>query len=370
MKFQTKYLVLTVFLLSLIVIVSSCNKKEVIEPLPLVPETGDTTAVNVIMESFPFQSLSEYRFFLGNLSEQKPNERVYPYKPASQLFTDYALKKRFIWVPEGKTMSYQGDDELFNMPLGTMLIKTFYYDSVQPNNSSKILETRLMLKKESGWEFAEYVWNEAQDEATLMMQGDNVSISWMQDGNTMSSNYRIPSETECMICHKFNSEPIPIGLKPQNLNVDYDFGEGPENQIQYLINQALIENNVSGNINTVVDYTDNTAPLEKRVRSYLDINCAHCHREGSHCSYRPLRLAYSETDIEENMGVCVEPDEFINTALMHIISPGNKDRSVLHYRLQSTNQNEMMPLLGRSIVHTEGLQLIEDYINTLTGNCN
>jgi uncharacterized repeat protein (TIGR03806 family) len=367
---QTRYKKITVLLLASIVIMSSCKKKEEIAPLPPVSEAVDTNAVNVNIDNFPFQTLSEYRFFDGNMVDHEPNQRVYPYKPASQLFTDYALKKRFIWIPEGKAMSYQSDDELFNMPIGTMLIKTFYYENTLPNNTTKLLETRLMLKKDDGWEFAEYVWNEEQDEATLMMQGENVSISWIQEGNTMTSNYRIPSETECMICHKFNSEPIPIGLKPQNINVDYDFGEGPENQIQYLISEGLITSNVPATINTVVNYSDNSAPLEERIRSYLDINCAHCHREGSHCSYRPLRLAYSETDDEENMGVCVEPDEFINTALMHIISPGNKDRSVLHYRLQSTNQNEMMPLLGRSIVHTEGLQLIEDYINTLTGNCN
>lgn len=355
-----------VAVLATILVFVRCKKEEEITPMDdPSPETG----VYIDASSFPFQTLSEYRFFVGDLVDQMPNERVYPYRPASKLFTDYAKKKRFIWIPNGSKASYVSDEDLLSMPEGTVLIKSFYYDQVQPSNEMRVMETRVMLKKTSGWEFAEYVWNEAQDEAILNMDGDNISITWDQEGTILNTDYRIPSETECMICHKFESEPIPIGVKPQNLNIDYDFGDGPENQLQYFVNEGILTDNIPSSINTVVNYEDESQPLDKRVRSYLDINCAHCHREGSHCSYRPLRLAYSETSLQANIGVCVEPDEFINTALTYIITPSNTERSVMHYRLSSTDQNEMMPLLGRSIVHSEGIQLIEDYINSLIDPC-
>ena len=348
----------------------SCKKeKEEICPIPPTEEPS-TVGVNVDLAAVPYNTLSEYQFFDGDMADQLPAEGVLPYKPASALFTDYAKKKRFIWMPDGVKASYVADGELLDMPTGTVLIKTFYYDNVQPSGNTKIIETRVMIKKATEWIFAEYVWNEAQTEAHLDMLGSNVQIDWLQDGSPLSSDYRIPSDTECMICHKSNNTPIPIGIKPQNLNVDYDYGDGPENQLQYLISQNYLENSLPLSINTVVNYKDESEPLEKRVRSYLDINCAHCHQEGSHCDYRPLRLAYSETMLSENMGVCVEPDEFISSALTHLIAPSNTERSVLFYRLQSTQQNERMPLLGRSIVHTEGVQLIEDYINTLTDICD
>lgn len=283
--------------------------------------------------------------------------------------TDYAKKKRFILMPKGTKASYISDGSLLNMPNGTVLIKTFYYDNVQPNGDTKIIETRVMIKKASGWIFAEYVWNNSQTEAYLDMTGSAISINWLQEGNPMSTNYRIPSDTECMICHKSNNQPIPIGLKPQNLDFDYDYGNGPENQLQYFINYGYLENGLPAAINSVVDYNDQSKSLERRVRSYLDINCAHCHQEGSHCDYRPLRMAFSETTEKENMGVCVEPDEFINSALTYLIAPSNENRSVLYYRLKSPQPNERMPLLGRSIVHAEGVELIKEYINTLTDIC-
>ena len=75
-----------------------------------------------------------------------------------------------------------------------------------------------MIKKSSGWIFAEYVWNSQQTEAYLDMNGSYTSISWDQDGTPKSTNYRIPSATECLVCHKLNDKPIPIGIKP----VSYD----------------------------------------------------------------------------------------------------------------------------------------------------
>jgi len=347
----------------------SCKKeKEEIKPIPQVEDTS-TDGVNLDLSAVPYNTLSEYQFFEGNLKDQLPAEGVLPYKPASALFTDYAKKKRFIWMPQGVKASYVDDGELLNMPTGTVLIKTFYYDNVQPSGDTKIIETRVMIKKASEWIFAEYVWNEDQTEAHLDMLGSTIQVDWLQNGSPLSTDYRIPSDTECMICHKTQNVPIPIGIKPQNLNVDYDYGNGPENQLQRLISEGYLENSLPLSINTVVDYNDESKSLNKRVRSYLDINCAHCHREGSHCDYRPLRLAYSETSLSENLGICVEPDEFVNSALTYLITPSNTARSVLFYRLESTQENERMPLLGRSIVHTEGVQLIEDYINSLTDIC-
>jgi uncharacterized repeat protein (TIGR03806 family) len=347
----------------------SCKKEiEEIKPLPQT-DNPSLEGVNVDLTTVPYNTLSEYQFFEGALVNQIPAEGVLPYEPASTLFTDYAKKKRFIWMPNNVKASYVSDGDLLDMPTGTVLIKTFYYDNVQPGGNTKLIETRVMIKKSAEWIFAEYVWNDTQTEAFLDMTGSTVQIDWIQDGNPLSTAYRIPSDTECMVCHKSNNLPIPIGIKPQNLNTDYDYGGGPENQLQYLISQGYLENSVPMAINSVVDYNDESKSLNKRVRSYLDINCAHCHQEGSHCDYRPLRLAYSETSLNENMGVCVEPDEVINSALTYLISPGNTARSVLYYRLESTDQNERMPLLGRSIVHTEGVALIEAYINTLTEIC-
>lgn len=339
----------------------ACKKKEKIEPI--TPPVEEETGVSVDLTTVPYAKLSEYRFFEGTLKDQNPADKVIPYEPASGLFTDYAHKKRFIWLPAGTKASYVSDKEVLDFPVGSALIKTFYYDNVQPGNGTRIIETRVMIRKASGWIFANYVWNTEQTEAYLDLNGSYTNISWIQDGQTKSTAYRIPSGTECHTCHKLNDQPIPIGVKPQNMNVNYAYESGVQNQLQKLIDIGYLENTLPGNIVSTVNYMDQTKSIDERFRSYVDINCAHCHSEGKHCDYRPMRLAFSETSDPINLGLCVEPEEFINSSLAYIIKPSDKDRSMMYYRLGSTLQSERMPLLGRSIVHQEGLQLLEDWIN-------
>ncbi len=355
---------LLLFISSLIVSISlfySC-KKESGNFAPYVD-----MEVNMDLTQVPYDKLSEYNFFVGEMKNQNPANRVLLYEPASTLFTDYALKKRFVWMPDGTISTYVADDKIIDLPVGAALIKTFYYENVQPSNETRIIETRIMIRQSSGWIFAEYVWNDEQTEAYLDMNGSYTNIAWDQDGTPKSTNYRIPSATECKVCHKRDDNPIPIGIKPQNLN--FKLSGDSKTQLKKWIQFGILENNVPNNIVSTVDYHDVSKSIDLRLRSYLDINCAHCHNEGSHCDYRPIRLAFSETSDPINMGLCVEPDEIINSTLINIITPANKDRSVMHYRLMSTDPNVRMPLIGRTIVHEEGLQLLEDWINWKT-TCN
>jgi hypothetical protein len=78
----------------------------------------------------PYSKLSEYRFFKGALKDQIPNDNVIPYKPASSLFTDYALKHRFVWLPPRTKATYVADNKIIDLPVGAALIKTFYYNNV------------------------------------------------------------------------------------------------------------------------------------------------------------------------------------------------------------------------------------------------
>ena len=326
--------------------------------------------VQVDLTQVPYAKLSDYNFFDGELKNQNPAIGVLPYSPISSLFTDYASKKRFVWMPKNTKATYNGAGEILELPVGSAIIKTFYYDNVQPNNTTKIIETRIMIKKATGWIFAEYVWNEEQTDAFLDMNGSTTTIDWIKNGEPISINYRVPAEAECFICHKENNVAVPIGIKPQSLNATYTYASGSMNQLQKWINVGYLENNLPSNINTVVDYSDTSQNLELRVRSYLDINCAHCHRSNSHCDYRPMRFAFDESADLVNMGVCVNTQDMAGfpSALGRIVTPGNINRSMLYHRLSSTDPAVMMPLVGRTLVHEEGLALIEAWINSL-GPC-
>ena len=375
-----KYYLLALVLFSLTTVFLSCSDNEEqynpIVPTPTSPVTVDLTQV-------PYQKLSDYKFFKGVMKEQIPSLNVIPYEPISSLFTDYAHKKRFVWVPKGTKAVYNGDDEIIELPVGAAIIKTFYYDNVQPSNTTQLIETRIMIKKANGWIFADYVWNEEQTEAFLDLNGSSKSITWKDENNNIkTAEYRIPNEAQCIVCHKTKSYVdgvyvqynIPIGIKPQNLNKNLNYGSETKNQLTKWIQLGILENNFSlpSAENTMVNYNDASKSLDKRVRAYFDINCAHCHTENGHCDYRPMRMGYTETlNNLTNMGVCVDTQDMQNfePALSKLVTPGNIDRSMLYHRLNTIDESYMMPLHGRSIIHEEGILLVEQWINSLTP-CN
>lgn len=341
-------------------------------------EKNTSNEATVVIDNITFKGyakLSDYKFFMGDLKDQTPTLNVFPYEPASGLFTDYASKKRFICIPKNLKATYDTENKVLNFPIGTVLIKTFYYTTIQPNNTTKLIETRLMIKKSEGWIFAEYLWDDAQTEATLLVgdafvNGSSKNLTFKKPNNLeITIDYRIPSKSECVACHKINDVPTPIGLKPQNLNHNYNYTEGSKNQLQKLLEQGYIDN-YPAIINSTVDYHDTSKSLDLRARSYLDANCAHCHQFQGRCGYTKIRFGFSETTNQTNMGVCVTADQLIPPSLIKIVNPGNFYKSIMHYRLNSEIENIRMPLLGRTIIHDEGLQLIEEWISSLTEPCN
>ncbi len=353
----------------IIISVLSCSEDENYVPVEVVEEPQISPVV-FDLDAVPYSTLSAYNFFEGNIVEQSPVYGVLPYDLITPLFSDYSKKKRFIWMPNDVKAAYTTDDAIVDFPSGSVIIKTFYYDNVLPNLTTKIIETRLIIKKNDAYIFANYKWNEDQTEAFLDNNGSFVNVSIEKDNTSLEINYRVPSETECRVCHKsVNELPIPIGPKPQNLNKLFNYIDGTKNQLQKWVDMGYLNNNVPLNINTIVDWEDESKSLDLRARSYLDVNCAHCHTDESHCAYRPIRLSFSDTENPTNAGVCVAPEENFDSSLVHIVSPGRNDRSMLWFRLNTTDGATRMPLLSRSVKHDEGVALIEAWINSLESNC-
>lgn len=350
------------------VFLASCSKDELASTFGSNAEGPDRLVLDV--QDFPFATLSEYGFFKGNMAFHKPVSGVLPYAPVSALFTDYAHKWRFVWMPAGASAIYNGDHDVLDMPDGTVIIKTFYYDNVQPANERRIIETRLLYKRNGQWEFADYVWNAEQTEATFDLNGSFTPVTFLDDnGLERSINYRIPSSAECLTCHKEDNLAIPIGPKPQNLNHTFAYKDGPMNQLLKWSEAGYLQRGYPKNIVSSVRWDDPSEDMDKRVRAYLDINCAHCHKDDSHCDYRPMRFAYNETEDPTNIGVCVPPDDPLLPQHTYIVAKGNIGRSLLHYRMNATDEAVRMPLLGRTIVHDEGIALLSEWINGLSPAC-
>jgi len=343
---------------------------------------NDAGGINPDLSAVPYPRLSDYGFFKDGVWNMKPANGVLPFKPASELFTDYAHKQRFVWMPPGTKATYNGDDNALEFPLGTVLIKNFYYENVAPHNIRKIVETRLLIKKaeetetSSGWYAYTYIWQNNQKDALLDSVGNGqfVPITFTENGEERTINYKIPAQSECIMCHKINTtqsvngeKTIPIGPKPQNLNFAIEYKDGMMNQLQKWISVGYLDSNIPPNINSAIDWKDETQPMELRAKSYLDINCAHCHRVGGHCDYTDVRYNYSNSDLYQ-LGVCMPPLFFLTNA-PYIIKRGDSSKSEIVMRMNTTNQSLMMPLIGRSTVHEEGVDLIRSWIDGMSGEC-
>lgn len=325
--------------------------------------------VRYVPEELPYEKLSDYQFFEGTMSNLQPAFGVVPYEPISSLFSDYAKKARFIWMPNNAKAHYVDDHEVLDFPEGTMLIKNFYYENVLPNNSTRIIETRLMIMKDGKWLFANYIWDLDQSEAYFDLTGGPTQVNWLLNGVERTVDYRVPTESQCFTCHKSLVDNTPIGLKPQNLNGNYNYPDGVQNQLTKFVEMGYLDASMPSTFETVVNWEDTSQPLDLRVRSYFDINCAHCHADVKHCDYRPMRFAFNESADPVNLGVCVDPDTNI-PPYTKIVDPGSKETSVLHFRFSTTQEQYRMPLFGRTLVHEEALALIEAWIDSLTENCD
>jgi uncharacterized repeat protein (TIGR03806 family) len=322
-------------------------------------------ALSALMSSTPAPTLGVYRLFTDEGARQ-PNGGVTPYALNTPLFSDYAEKTRFLYLPPGTHAAYRPQGPL-DLPVGATLIKTFAYpaDFRRPAEKVRMLETRLLIHRRSGWVALTYVWNEAQTEAKLKRAGARIDVSYTDaKGEARQVDYRVPNQNQCKECHSLSGRIAPIGVKARNLNGDFAYAEGAENQLAHWNRTGLLTGAPTPDKAPRTAVWDNTAePLEARARAYLDGNCGHCHNPRGMASNTGLNL-----DLEEQRAVKIGIGKRPVAAgkgsgdLETDLVPGHPDASIIAYRMASTDPGVMMPELGRSVVHDEGLALVRDYI--------
>ncbi len=323
-------------------------------------------------EPFP-EKLSDWNLYIGKLSHLKPNQGVIPYELNMPLFTDYASKSRFIWMPQGKSAEYK-EEETFVFPLGTIISKTFYFQGASLGDSSvpnKLIETRLLINTSNGWVALPYIWDKDLQEARLEITGGKQNLIYKDsEGASHKLNYIIPNTNQCKGCHENQKQIQPIGPKARNLNIPYNYNDGVENQlikwkkIGYLsgLPDSIEELRVFPNLTS--------SDISSRARGYLDVNCGHCHNPNGPANTSGLMLNYAETD-RKKIGFCKTPVASGKGSgdLLYDIMPGRPNESILLYRMISNEPDIMMPELGRSIVHKEGIEIIRKWIESEKGNC-
>ena len=295
------------------------------------------------------KTLSAFGFFKDTAGES-PNEGVMPYKLNAPLFSDYAEKFRFIYIPDGKMATAVSDSDLVDFPVGSALIKSFGY---QQGGKMKLLETRVLLHRADGWLALPYIWNEEQTEATLKVAGKRIAVNFTDpSGKPHDIQYGVPNKNQCKECHSLKDAVMPIGPKLRNLE---------SASIAHLVSAGKLQ--MPASVAAMPDYADTSAPLHNRARSYLDINCAHCHNRQGSASNSGLFLTYQEP-IGPNLGIGKRPTAAGRGSggLEFAIAPGKPDESYLMFRMKSLEPGIAMPEVGRSTMHAEGVELLGEWI--------
>lgn len=318
------------------------------------------------------QKLSEWGLFKVPLRVLSPEHGVIEYDLNTPLFSDYAFKKRFVKLPSGQKAGYS-QHEVLNFPLGTILIKNFYYplDFRKPEAPRRILETRLLIKEEVEWKALTYVWNEEQTEAFLEVSGRSIPVSWTDEGGVLKSvNYSVPNLNQCKGCHEYNGKLTPIGPSVRQLNKPSPIAQA-SNQLEWWTEAGMLTDSPSSTEwEQVPNWNDaQSGTLDASARAWLEINCAHCHRPEGPAKNTGLYLTYAEKD-PYKLGINKPPVAAGrgSAGLKYSVVPGSPESSILYHRISSLDPGVMMPELGRKLNHEEGLTLIKEWITQMPQN--
>ncbi len=308
----------------------------------------------------PFAQLSDYGLFAGNMSELVPAEGLIPYDLNTPLFTDYADKHRFVYVPAGQRIPYDTSSTL-DLPVGSILVKNFSYTA--PEGNRLHIETRLLLHYPDRWVAETYLWRDDQQEADRLVPGKALPVEFrLPDGSLASTVYLVPNKNQCKNCHATGNTLVPIGPKVANLNKPFAYAEGTFNQLDYWHEQGILEEPAT-DLPQWPAFTDATASLDDRARAYLDVNCAHCHNGSGAANNSGLDLGYYNTD-SLSLGFFKPPIAAGEGSggLDYSIVPGQPDQSILVFRMEDNRVNVRMPELGRTIMDEEGVALIRAWV--------
>jgi uncharacterized repeat protein (TIGR03806 family) len=354
-----------IFILVLALTLGSCGKKS--------QDDLSLSEVKVLT------NLTEYGLFdKVTKDDLDPKSSGIPYDLNTPLFTDYAEKERVIFLPEGTSMEYDSENE-FNFPVGAIIAKTFSlpkHFSDANGVFGKRIETRLLINQPKGWFAVSYVWNKDDTEANIAYAGENVPVNYEDSmGKKKSFTYAVPSRNQCAACHQAyegrSQSIVPIGIRARHLNKTYAYktpdGIHEQNQLDYMESKGALDGKPYWGVPKLVDAMNSKESINDRARAYLDINCAHCHRdEAAGGINSKLILTHNERDLSR-LGVCKTPGSAGKGAagLRYDIVPGKPEESILYHRVATTDPGAIMPQIGRATAHKEGVELLYKWIDSM-----
>ena len=305
--------------------------------------TGGGTAPRLLSETGCFST-----------SNKQPASGLIPYEINAPFWSDGASKERWLALPDGQNISVQPGGD-WDFPNGTVLVKNF-------SLGSRLVETRLFMRHPDGvWGGFSYEWNAGQTEATLLEGGAVRDLGGGQ-------SWLFPSESQCLDCHT-EAAGRSLGLETAQLNRSFAYAQTgrTENELATLNHIGVLTPPIADpSTQPVMPEPFGTSPVPDRARAYLHTNCSQCHRPGGPTPSN-MDLRYSTSLM--GTGACDVLPQSGDLGLggnARIIAPGSPESSLLVNRM-NRRDSAAMPPLGSHTVDAEGVVLITQWIDGLTG---
>ncbi len=327
-------------------------------------------AAKTFRDVFP-RKLSQTGLF-ANVAEHRLAPGVHAFDVTVPLWADHASAERFVALP-GDTPIKMYDDFVtlpermhpnwIYFPKNGVLGKTLSMEMEVGNpKSRRKLETQMLHYDGSQWHGYTYRWNEKQTDADLVeSKGDEIALTVKdphEPGGVRKQKYHLAGRGECLRCHN-SWTGVALAFNLPQLGAQARVFES-----MGLITVKRRENGVdvptSVHPKYLVDVADGKQDLEARARSYLHVNCAHCHQySGGGTADIDLRgsLDLAKMKVLDHppvQGTFDIPD-------VRIVAPGDPTRSLIYFRMAKTGPGRM-PHIGSEIVDAQGLQVVHDWI--------
>jgi hypothetical protein len=270
---------------------------------------------------------------------------VMPYRPVFELWSDGASKRRWIALPPGTRIDTT-DMDSWQFPVGSSLWKEFSRDG-------RRIETRLLRRTGPGqgdWAAMAYLWNDAGDEATAVLDG-------VRDAR--GTSHDVPAANECAGCHGGRPSRV-LGFSAIQLSGDAPLGMLT---LDELVRRDLLTAPPAGRLELHAE------PVARAALGYLHVNCGHCHNQE-----RPARVGLRCFDPENELDFLLRARELggvtqtaaYRTAVGEAIKPGDPGGSEVVKRMSGRSRfPPSMPPLASERVDERGLAEVEAWIRGL-----
>jgi putative heme-binding domain-containing protein len=358
-------------------------------------EKNDAGATNV---NFPTK-LSDTGVFT-DVAKHTPAAGVIPFYPNVRQWQDGATADYLLALPDLSTVSFFDKprplpgqvfwhDFKMAFPKDAVLVKTISLDVLDGNRQvEKRVETQLLHFDGDDWRGYSYAWRDDQTDADLVpMDGAEKPFPVASGGKAEKGVWSptgkrehvwtFHSRTQCISCHNSWSE-YALAFNAKQLNRTPLFGGGTApNQLVRLTTQGYARRVAADDKDLPPFGADSVkkepalAPLhgeeslDARARSYLHVNCSHCHRFGGGGGQVVLELDVAKP-LKETGIFDVRPKQGdFGLADARIVAPGDPYRSVLFYRMAKFGRGRM-PHLGSERPHAQGLDMVAQWIASLS----